>query len=139
MRTRAKKAKKGTAGSDGFGTILLGDEALQTGLRKGMRDIHEMREAEAAAANSVVPTAMGMAPRGATGNLAGSLQANAQGAGTISSPLPYAAPRHWGWAEQGMDESLFVLRAARSEEPRWLRYFKKEADKALAHAATGRP
>lgn len=127
------------AASPDIDVELVGDKALQVGLRNSRVVMSKgLIKALARSAEKALPTAMGLAPRGKTGQLAASLRANVSGPGAISSVLPYAAPRHWGWAEKGMNESLFVVQGMRQTEPQWLRYFDKVVEEALDVAGTGR-
>lgn len=130
-------AKKKGGASGGNEVLLLGADRLQHGLRKGVALTPELLvAAQTRSASQVLGPARSLAPR-RTGRLQGSLVANEPSPGAISSFLPYAAPRHWGWREKGMDESLFVLRAGRQTEPKWLRNYKKASDAMLAPAAGG--
>jgi HK97 gp10 family phage protein len=48
-----------------------------------------------------------------TGTLANSIKVGSRGDKiTVRSPLPYAAPIHWGWPSRGIRPQPFIARAA---------------------------
>jgi hypothetical protein len=82
------------------------------------------------AARIVTAAAQRAAPR-RTGRLAASLRAAAglDGAGTITSPLVYAVPIHWGRPAHNIQADPFIVRAAAATEPEWVRALEPAAQK----------
>lgn len=82
------------------------------------------------AARIVAARAQRVAPR-RTGRLAASVRASAgvNGAGTITSPLVYAVPIHWGRPAHNIDANPFVERAAKETEPEWTKALEHQGQK----------
>jgi hypothetical protein len=86
-------------------------------LRRRLRQVdraapRELNAASKAIAAEVADLAASYAPR-VTGRLAESIKVGSRGDRiTVRSPLPYAAPIHWGWPTRGIRGSFFVTRAA---------------------------
>lgn len=108
---------------------LDGAKELSRGLKVAARDFDDLTPAQREAAKYALPLARNMAPRGPTGQLAGTLRNGKDG--SIESPLPYAAPIHWGWQARSIEPNMFILEAMRKSEPQWLKSFEKLSQEAL--------
>lgn len=82
------------------------------------------------AAKIVAARAQTVAPR-RTGRLAGSVRARAgaEGRGTITSPLIYAVPIHWGRPAHNIAANPFISRAATQTEREWMASIEKQGQK----------
>lgn len=83
-----------------------------------------------AGARVIAAASQSTAPR-RTGRLAGSVRAQAgrHGAGTITSPVVYAVPIHWGRPAHGIEPHPFVTQAAAHTEPQWTRALEPAAQR----------
>lgn len=85
-------------------------------------DVMDLKDANQAAGNTVLPSATARAPR-RSGALAGSGRANRAARGAVirfgSARVPYAGPIHWGWPARHIAAQPWVATAAESTEPRW--------------------
>ena len=72
------------------------------------------------------------APR-LTGALAGSLQVikEEKGSATVTSPLVYAVPIHWGRPAHNIAANPFITRAAEQTESRWVDALEHSAQSTL--------
>jgi hypothetical protein len=100
--------------------VLEGDTRLVATLGNAARDVADLRDGFDAAGQIVAAAGAAEAPV-LTGALAGSLRGARAGrnAATITSPLVYAGPVHWGRPAHNMAANPFVLRAADLTEDRW--------------------
>lgn len=72
----------------------------------------ELNKASKRVAMAVARQAADYAPRD-SGTLAASIRVGSRGDRiTLRSPLPYAAPIHWGWPARNIRGSFFLTRAA---------------------------
>jgi hypothetical protein len=102
---------------------VVGEERLQSTLRQAAKQLGDIDTTAAAATiTAAVPSA---APR-RTGRLAGSFTS---GKGTITSPLVYAVPIHWGRPAHNIEANPFVYRAADHAEARWSADVEKAGQK----------
>lgn len=83
------------------------------------------------AAKELAVAASSEAPR-LTGRLAASLTAvkETRGAGTVTSPLVYAVPIHWGRPAHNIEANPFIMRAADASD-RYVGELEKSAQRTL--------
>lgn len=108
------------------GTELKGADTCAATLATAARKTAEMDEAAREASQIVAAAAANEAPI-LTGALAGSLRVTTSGrnTGTITSPLVYAVPIHWGRPAHNIAPNPFLLRAADESETEWVHAFEK--------------
>lgn len=103
-------------------------------LRAFQGDVEDLKDANAAAAETVAAAAAGRAPR-RTGRLAGSGRGNrAAGRATVifgGAAVPYAGPVHWGWPARGIEGDPFVVEAAQETESSWLPVYEQAVAQAV--------
>lgn len=93
---------------------VVGEDALQSSLAKAEQQLNELDSTPAATA--IVARIPGVAPR-LTGRLAGSFSATTQDKrGTITTPVVYAVPIHWGRPAHNIAANPFVFRAVSAAE-----------------------
>jgi hypothetical protein len=93
---------------------VTGEDRLVSTMDRAAKQLPEIDTAEAARIISArIPAT---APR-RTGRLAGSF---ISGRDTITSPLVYAVPIHWGRPAHGIERDPFVYPAADQAESQWL-------------------
>jgi hypothetical protein len=102
--------------------------ATMTVAQAKMRDLegfHDAGEVVAVAGSDEAPRL--------TGALAASLTVTKEQAGsaTITSPLVYAVPIHWGRPAHNIAANPFLIRAADVTESRWVDVLEKSAQRAL--------
>ena len=108
---------------------LAGADKMQAEIVKATRRLEDMRPAYATAAQTVTRAQSGRAPR-RTGRLASSVRPSADTrAGVVETVVPYAAFVHWGTNK--MPANPWLVEAARSSEPQWIRAFEDLTDEAL--------
>jgi hypothetical protein len=102
------------------GTELKGSDHLAATLDTAARKTADMAEAAREAAEIVAAAGAAEAPL-LTGRLSGSLRVTTSGrnTGTITSPLAYAVPIHWGRPAHNIAPNPFLIRAAEREETDW--------------------
>jgi hypothetical protein len=102
---------------------VVGEDRLQSTMAGAIKALGDI-DATAAAATitSAVPST---APR-RTGRLAGSFTS---GKGTITSPLVYAVPIHWGRPAHNIEANPFVYRAADHAQARWVADLEKSGQR----------
>lgn len=87
---------------------VVGESTLASTMDKATRTLPDLDTTEAA--HTVAAGIPGTAPR-LTGRLAGSFTAGFQDKrGTITSPVVYAVPIHWGSVARGIGANPFVTR-----------------------------
>lgn len=112
-----------------------GGRELRATLRQAGDDLQDLKNAHNSAAQIAAQAASALAPK-KTGRLADTVR----GSGTQSSALiragyksvPYAGPIHYGWPARNISANLFMLKAARSTEPRWLPIYQAAIESVLA-------
>lgn len=88
---------------------VVGEAELAATMDAAIRELPDLDTTEAA--HVVASAAAGSAPR-LTGRLAGSITGSFQDKrGTITSPVVYAVPIHWGRPAHGIVANPFVSRA----------------------------
>jgi hypothetical protein len=102
---------------------VVGEERLQATLRQAAKQLGDI-DATAAAA-TITAAVPSTAPR-RTGRLAGSFTS---GKGTITSPLVYAVPIHWGRPAHNIEPNPFVYRAADRTEAKWVGDLEKSGQR----------
>jgi hypothetical protein len=113
------------------GARILGVETFEltmSAAQTQMGDLPGFRDA-----GEVISTAgSSEAPR-LTGRLAASLTVTKEqrGSATITSPLVYAVPIHWGRPAHNIAANPFVMRAADLTESRWVSELERSAQRVL--------
>jgi phage gpG-like protein len=99
---------------------VLGADRLAATLEKASKQIADMSDGYGKAAEIVSGAGASSAPR-RTGRLAGSMTTErAKGSATITSPLVYAVPIHWGRPAHNIEANPFLMRAADRTEAQWV-------------------
>lgn len=109
---------------------VRGGRELRSTLRKAGSDLGELKAAHAAAAALVTAAAVGRAPRGPTGRLAGSIRPGATKTAALvragGARVPYANAIHWGTGPRpgrrgphNIASNPFITEAAQATEPTW--------------------
>lgn len=121
---------------DGVTVTVPGLARLGRDLRKLGEDTADLKDANKAAGEVVAREAATRAPRGPTGNLAGSGRASrAVGRATVvfgGARVPYAGVIHYGWPARGIEAQPFVFDAADATRPEWLALYQAGVDEALS-------
>lgn len=111
-----------------------GMRELRRELRRAGGDLGQLKEANRAAAQIVVPVAVAMAPK-RTGALSESIRVGAtQRAGIVRAGkklVPYAAPIHWGWPARGIEPHPWVSAAAQKTEEAWQAAYQAHIERIL--------
>jgi hypothetical protein len=102
---------------------VVGEDRLASTMDRAAKQLSDIDTTEAAAAiaNRIPATA----PR-RSGRLAGSFTS---GRGTITSPLVYAVPIHWGRPAHNIEANPFVYRARDEAESQYLAALEKSGQK----------
>jgi hypothetical protein len=96
---------------------------------RAAREIADMSAGFEGAARVLASLSSDAAPR-RTGRLAGSLRsAGGKGSATITSPLVYAIPIHWGRPAHNIAADPFIFTTARRSESQWLEPLEKDAQR----------
>lgn len=107
---------------------------LRRTIRQAGGDTKDLRNANLAAAQTIVPIAAGLAPK-VTGRLAASIRAGAtQKAGMVRAGrklIPYANPVHWGWPKRNIEPNPWIASAAAANEELWLKVYEQHIDRIL--------
>ena len=106
---------------------VTGGPALDASMARAEKALPEIDAYEAAqAVAAVVPS---VAPR-RTGRLAGSFRAARQGkTATLTTPVVYAVPIHWGSPRRGIARNPFVYDAESGAEGRMVQALEKAGQK----------
>jgi hypothetical protein len=109
---------------------LIGSARLISTLGRAGKDIADMRAGFEEAGKIAAQAAKSIAPR-RSGALAGSITSESGGrnTATLTSPLIYAAPIHWGWPAHNIAENPFLMRGAEESETRWMGALEAEAQR----------
>lgn len=122
-----------------------GADTLRRTLKQSGLDLKQLKDANRAAAGSILPIAIGLAPVGkpppphwnvpAPGRLKASLRVGAtQRAGMIRAgkkSVPYAPVIHWGWPARNIAPHPWIMRAAQDNEAVWTAVYMQHVDKIL--------
>lgn len=107
---------------------------LRRTIRQAGGDTKDLRNANLAAAQTIVPIAAGLAPK-VSGRLAASIRAGAtQKAGMVRAGrklIPYANPVHWGWPKRHIAPNPWIATAAAANEELWLKVYEQHIDRIL--------
>jgi hypothetical protein len=108
--------------------VVKGAPELAASCDRAARDVADMRDGFEEAARIVASAASGEAPK-LTGALAASVVGEVTGRNlaTITSPLVYAVPIHWGVPSHNIAPNPFVTRARDATEDRWMRALEGNA------------
>jgi hypothetical protein len=113
------------------GYNLKGADRLAATLDDAARQLGDLRDANAEAANTVESVAALTAPR-RTGALAGSVVGEVvEGGAQIGSDLIYAPVIHNGWAAHHIAPQPFLLDAAERTTAQWVGAYDKAVNAAL--------
>lgn len=111
-----------------------GMRELRRELRRAGGDMSELKDANRAAAQIVIPVAMAMAPK-RTMALTESIRVGAtQRAGIVRAGkklVPYAGPIHWGWPARGIEPHPWISEAAQKTEEAWQVAYQAHIEKIL--------
>jgi len=109
------------------GIKVVGESALVSSMDRAARSVEHIPTEEAARIiGAAVPA---VAPR-RTGRLAGSFgAATAGGFGTLTSPVVYAVPIHWGRPAHNIRPNPFVYEARDNSESRYMAAIEHEGQK----------
>ena len=107
---------------------VIGAAALAASLAKAARDIANLEAGFTAAADVIEGAQRAGAPR-RTGRLAGAMRTTYDGPNlaSLTNPLVYAVPIHWGRPAHHIEANPYVIRAARNSEPQWTAAAEKAA------------
>ena len=110
---------------------VVGELRLNSTLAQAGKRIGDMKDGFAEAAGSSPGPYPRAAPR-RTGRLAGSFRPALEGGPnsvTITSPLVYAVPVHWGRPAHGIEANPFVIRAVDQTETQWMAALEADAQR----------
>lgn len=114
---------------------VSGARRLRSTLKAAGDNLHDLRDAHAAAAGIVAGASMPTAPK-VTGKLAASIRPAGTKTGAVvragGARVPYANPVHWGWAKRHIRPNPWLLRAAERTEPAWSAAYKRAVDRILS-------
>ena len=125
---------------------VKGAARLRRTLKAAGVDMKQLRDANRAAAASILPIAIGSAPVGqpqplhwarphTPGTLKSSLRVGATNrAGMIRAgrkSIPYAGPIHYGWAARGNKTNNWINEAVTRNENVWIRVYMDHIDDVL--------
>jgi hypothetical protein len=108
---------------------VRGGDRLAATAADAAKRIADMRDGFADAGRILTAAAVSAAPR-RTGRLAGSLRSTAGASAntaSVTSPLVYAVPIHWGRPAHNIAADPFILRAAALTETQWLGALERDA------------
>ena len=110
---------------------MRGGSRLASTAAKASREIADLTAGFDGAASELANLAGDAAPR-RSGRLASSLRPS-RGTGkntsTLTSPLVYAIPIHWGRPAHNIAADPFIFRAADRDEARWMAPIEKDAQR----------
>jgi hypothetical protein len=109
---------------------VRGGDRLAATAADAAKAIADLSDGFAEAGRIVTAAGETAAPR-LTGRLAGSLRSAPAGRNTASltSPLVYAVPIHWGRPAHNIAADPFLFRAAERTEPQWLGALERDAQR----------
>jgi hypothetical protein len=112
---------------------VKGGPRFASTLKAAERDIALLRDGFEEAGNVIADAASAAAPV-LTGALAASIRSErttlgSTGGTSITSPLAYAAPIHYGVPSHNIEASLFILRGAERSEHQWTDALERDAQK----------
>ncbi len=124
---------------------VRGAKELRKTLRAAGDDLSDLRDTHREIAGIVTPRGRGLAPVGASGQLAASVRGSGTKTASIiragRKKIPYAGPIHWGWptrpnAEKGIrggpiKANTFLATAAKQTEPEWVDRYMAATEQAL--------
>lgn len=125
---------------------VKGAARLRRTLKAAGVDMKQLRAANKAAAESILPIAIGSAPIGAAQPLhwarphaPGTLKASLRTAATNRAGMvragrkniPYAGPIHFGWAAHNIKANPWITRAVTNNENVWVEVYMKHIDDVL--------
>lgn len=123
-----------------------GADELRRTLRKSGVDLAQLKQANRAAAASILPISIAAAPVGTPtplhwarqhtpGTLKSSLRVGAtQKAGIIRAgrkSIPYAGPIHFGWRARNIKPNPWITRAVEANEPVWVRVYMEHINDVI--------
>ena len=105
---------------------LRGADTLAATCDSAAAHVADMHAASLEAARIIASAGAAEAPK-LTGRLASSLRATSvRNTGTVTSPLVYAVPIHWGRPAHNIAANPFLMRAADRTETQWSRAYETE-------------
>lgn len=111
---------------------VVGAERFAATLEAAAKSIADMPEGYQRAGEIVSAAGAAGAPR-RTGRLAGSVTTlrgeGGRGSATITSPLVYAVPIHWGRPAHDIEANPFLIRAAERTQAQWVGALEDSAQK----------
>jgi hypothetical protein len=109
------------------GVTVVGETELLSTMARAEKALPDLDTSDAATV--ILHAIPGTAPR-LTGRLAGSFRTGTKDKrATITSPLVYAVPIHWGRPAHNIDANPFVVRAINQTETEWLHALEKSGQK----------
>jgi hypothetical protein len=106
---------------------VVGDAALRASMDRAEKALPDI-ETEAAA--RIIAAAIPAAAPRRTGRLGGSFTASTQDKrGTLTTPVVYAVPIHWGRPAHNIAANPFVFRAANATEGAWTKAIEDAGQK----------
>ena len=112
------------------GITVKGAARFSETMNRAAADMADMRTADTKAARIVAGAGARAAPR-LTGRLAASLTPSVgRQTATITSPLVYAVPVHWGRPAHNIEANPFVWRAAQATQSEWMGGYETDAQHA---------
>jgi hypothetical protein len=116
--------------TDGI-TVKGGDELRRT-MGQVATDLADLTDVNNRGGDLLLAASRAKAPK-KSGRLAGSLRTVAGAAGfTVTSPLVYAGPIHWGWRERNIWPTYFLYDALDVKRAAILEAYATEVDDAIA-------
>lgn len=111
---------------------VKGTDTLTRTMHAAGDDFDDLSDPALVAGRIIAARASATAPR-LSGRLAGSIRATRSrtGAVDIGSPLPYAAPIHWGWRARGIIGRPFLSEAGTATEPQWIKAYEDYVDATI--------
>lgn len=111
---------------------VKGAKALADSLAVAAKDVANL-EGGFSDAGDVIDSAQRSAAPRRTGRLAGAMRTTYDGANvtTLTNPLVYAVPIHWGRPAHHIEANPWAMRAANASEARWTAAIERDAQKTL--------